>query len=148
MELRGVREGQLRGLLGHGAADFGDAVADVYYRCLAAGVEVTTTILINDPAALAANNDGIVFAKISGEEGGVGRHDDGGIVADEKDSERCQEFTIAPRRGAAMPHPRKERGVVGWRTFFWGKRGGCGRLTPLGRAEARPYNSCWLFERW
>jgi hypothetical protein len=40
-----------------------------------------------------------------------------------------------------MLHPYKERGVVGWHVFR-GKRRGCGRMTPRGHAEARPYNSC------
>jgi hypothetical protein len=45
-------------------------VADADYSGLAAGVEVTTAILIDDPAVVAANGDGIPFAKISREEGG------------------------------------------------------------------------------
>ena len=62
MELRGVREGQLRRLVGHGAADFRDAVADADYRGLAAGVEVAAAILIDDPTAFAAYGHGIRFA--------------------------------------------------------------------------------------
>jgi len=135
-----MRKSNLRGLLSHGTADFGDAVANVDDGGLAAGVEETAATLVDDPAAIPAHGDGILFAEIAREEGGVERHDDGGIVADEKDSGRCQEFTIAPRRGAAMLHPYKERGVVGWHVFC-GKRGCYGQLTPLGRAEARPYNT-------
>jgi hypothetical protein len=104
--LRGVREAQLRGLLGHGAADFGDAVADADYGGLAAGVEVTTAILIDDPAAVAANRDGILFAKISREEGGVGRHDNKRIVAE---AERNKGFANEPNWGAAVLRPYTRR---------------------------------------
>ena len=53
-ELRGVREGKLRGLLGHGTTDFGHAVADANDGGLAAGVEEAAASLIDDPAAFAA----------------------------------------------------------------------------------------------
>ena len=82
MKLRGVREGELRGLLGHGSADFCDAVADVDYRGLAGGIEVAAAGLINDPAALAADGERISFSEISREERGVGRHDRRQIVAE------------------------------------------------------------------
>jgi hypothetical protein len=67
---------------------------------LAAGVEEAAATLVDDPATFPADGDGVIFAEIAREEGGVGRHDDRGIVADEKDSDRCQEITIAPRRGS------------------------------------------------
>jgi len=54
VELRGVREGKLRGLLGHGTTDFGYAVADADNGGLAAGVEEAAASLIDDPAAFAA----------------------------------------------------------------------------------------------
>ncbi len=45
VELRGVREGELRGLLGHGAADFRDAVTDVDYRGLARSVQKAPAVV-------------------------------------------------------------------------------------------------------
>ena len=44
MELCGVREGDLCGLLGHGLADFLDAVADANYGGLARSVEITAAV--------------------------------------------------------------------------------------------------------
>ena len=82
MKLRGVREGELRGLLGHGTADFCDAVADVDYCGLAGGIEVAAAGLVNDPAALAADGDWVSISEISREERGVGRHDGRQIVAE------------------------------------------------------------------
>jgi len=100
--LRGVREGQLRGLLGHGTANFGDAVADADYGGLAAGVEKTTAASVDDPAAFASCPDRIVFAKISREEGGVGRHGDRRIVAE---AELNKGFANEPSWGAAVLRP-------------------------------------------
>jgi hypothetical protein len=57
MKLRGVREGNLRGLFRHGAADFGDTVADADDGGLAGGVEVAAAARIGDPAAFAAHSD-------------------------------------------------------------------------------------------
>ena len=102
MELRRVCESDLRRLLGHGATDFRDAVADADYRGLAAGVEEPATILIDDPTAFAANGDGIRLAKISREEGGVGRHDDRRIVAE---AETSQVSGNSPSWGAAVLRP-------------------------------------------
>jgi hypothetical protein len=82
MELCSVREGKLRGLLGHRPADFYDAVADVDYRGLAGGIEIAPAGVIDDPAAIASDCERVRFPKISGEEGGVGRHDDKQIVAE------------------------------------------------------------------
>lgn len=76
MELGGVGKGELRGLLGHGAANFGDAVTDADDSGLPAGIEKEAAILIDEPAAFTANGDGIGLAKISREERGVGRHGD------------------------------------------------------------------------
>jgi len=70
MELRGVGEGDATRLLGHGAADFGDTVADADDRGLAGGVEVAAAVGGDDPAAFAADGDGIVFAKIAGKKRG------------------------------------------------------------------------------
>ncbi len=82
MKLCGVREGELRGLLGHGAADFCDAVTDIDHGSLPAGVEITASVLIDDPAALAPDGDWVGFAKISRKQGGVGRHDSRQIVTE------------------------------------------------------------------
>jgi hypothetical protein len=69
-----VRESELRGLFGHGAADFGDAVPDADYRSLPRRVEKAASGLIHDPAAFAAHSNGIVFAKIPRERCVVIRH--------------------------------------------------------------------------
>src|SRR5712664_940598 len=82
MELGSVREGKLRGLLGHGAADFCDAVADVDYRGLARGIEIAAAVLIDDPAAFTADGERISSAEISRENDRVGRHDGRQIVAE------------------------------------------------------------------
>ena len=54
-------------MLGHGLTDFGDSVADADDGSLSGRVEKTPATLVNDPAALAADGDGVVLAKISGE---------------------------------------------------------------------------------
>jgi hypothetical protein len=74
VELRGVREGELRGLFGHSTADFGNAVPDADYRGLPRRIEKTASALIDDPAAFAAHSNGIVFAKIPRERCGAIRH--------------------------------------------------------------------------
>jgi len=66
VELRGVGEGNPIGLLGHGAADFRDTVADADDGGLAGSVEIAAAIGVDDPAAFAAHGDGIIFAKIAG----------------------------------------------------------------------------------
>ncbi len=67
VKLRGVREGDLGGLLRHRLTDFGYAVTDADYGRLAARVEKTSTTLIDYPAAFAADGDGVVLTEISGE---------------------------------------------------------------------------------
>ena len=117
MKLRGVREGDLRGLLGHGTADFCDAMADVDHRGLAGGIEVAAAGLINDPAAFTADGERVGFSEISREERGVGRHDGRQIVAEgELARGKYCELAELGRSGAA-PLQRRES-VVGWRTFF------------------------------
>jgi len=72
MKLRGVGEGNATRLFGHGAADFGDPVANADDSGLAGGVEEAAAVGGDDPAAFAANGDGIIFAKIAGKKrGGV-----------------------------------------------------------------------------
>ena len=90
MELRGVGKGDATRLLGHGAADFGDAVADADDGGLAGGVEVAAASGIDDPAALAADGDRIIFAKIAGKK--RGRVDGGAhskIVAERVNRRLC-----------------------------------------------------------
>ena len=72
MELGGVGEGDAIGLLSHGAADFRDTVADADDGSLAGGVKVAAAVGGDDPAAFAADGDGILLAKIAGKKrGGV-----------------------------------------------------------------------------
>jgi len=95
MKLRGVGEGDATRLLGHGAADFGDAVADADDGGLAGGVEVVAAVGGDDPAAFAADGDRIVLAKIAGKKrGGV---DGGGhwkIVAERANGGLCGELSF------------------------------------------------------
>ena len=58
------------GLLGHGAADFGNTMADADDCGLAGGVEVTAAVGGDDPATFTTNSDGIIFAKIAGKKRG------------------------------------------------------------------------------
>jgi hypothetical protein len=67
VKLCGVSEGDLGGLPGHCLTDFGYAVTDADYGRLAAGVEKTSTTLIDYPATFATDGDGVVFAEIPGE---------------------------------------------------------------------------------
>ena len=117
VKLRAVREGDLGGLLRHCLTDFGYAVTDADYGRLAARVEKTSTTSIDYPAAFAADGDGIVFAEIPGEQGGVGWHFDTRIVAERKFG-WCQGFTIVTTWDAAMLRPYvRGKSVIGWRAF-------------------------------
>lgn len=72
VELRGVGEGDATRLFGHGAADFGDTVANADNGGLAGGVKEAAAVGGDDPAAFAANGNGVIFAKITGKKrGGV-----------------------------------------------------------------------------
>src|ERR1700686_5248401 len=75
MKLRSVREGDLRRLLGHGAADFGDSVTDADDGGLAGSVEKAVTVGRDDPATLPTNGNGIVFFEIAGEKPAARRHE-------------------------------------------------------------------------
>ena len=66
MELRGVGERDTTRLIGHGAADFGDPVADADDGGLTGGIKVAAAVGIDDPAAFAASGDWKIFAKIAG----------------------------------------------------------------------------------
>lgn len=74
MKLRSVREGELRGLFGHGAADFRDAVADVDDGSLTRGVEKLAAVLSKEPATFSAHSGGKIFLKISRKQRGVVGH--------------------------------------------------------------------------
>jgi hypothetical protein len=58
-------------LLGQGAANFGDSVANADDGGLTARIEEATAALIDDPAAFAADREWILLAEISREERGV-----------------------------------------------------------------------------
>ena len=65
-------------------ADFWNTMADADDGSLAAGIEVTATVFINDPATFAACGNRIGFAEISREERWILGHNDKRIVADGK----------------------------------------------------------------
>jgi len=90
-----VGESDATRLLGHGAADFGDAVADADDRGLAGGVEVAAAVGGGDPAAFAADGDGIVFAKIAGKKrGGVAGGAHWKIVAERVNGGLCGGWSV------------------------------------------------------
>src|SRR2546422_6746694 len=63
VELGSVREGELLCLLGHGAADRGDAVADAHHSGSARRIQIFFAVGGEDVAPLTANSLGIIFAK-------------------------------------------------------------------------------------
>jgi hypothetical protein len=65
VKLRSVRKGDAVGLLGHGTANFGYTVANTDNGGLAGSVKITATVGINNPTAIAADGDGILFAEIA-----------------------------------------------------------------------------------
>jgi len=75
VKLRGVREGDLRRLLGHGAANFGNTVTDANDRGLPGRVEKTAAVGRDDPATFPANGDGIGLLEIAGEKSAARRHE-------------------------------------------------------------------------
>jgi len=75
VKLRGVCEGNLRRLLGHGAADFRNTVTDADNRGLAGSVEVSAAVGRDDPATLTTHGNGIGFLEIAGEKPAAGRHE-------------------------------------------------------------------------
>ena len=82
MKLCGVREGELRGLLGHGASDFCNTVANVDHRGLAGGIEIAAAGLVDDRATFAADGDWVGLAEVPWKKSGVGLHDGRQIVAE------------------------------------------------------------------
>src|SRR3989442_7511305 len=63
VELGSVREGELLCLLGHGAANRGNAVADAHYSGSARHIQIFFSINGEDVAPLTANSLGIILAK-------------------------------------------------------------------------------------
>src|ERR1700687_1034107 len=75
MKLRGVREGDLRRLLGHGAADFRNTVTNVDDCGLPGSVEKTAAIGRNDPATFPARDNRKGLLEIAGEKSAARRHE-------------------------------------------------------------------------
>jgi hypothetical protein len=75
VKLRSVRESDLRRLLGHGAADFGDTVTDTDYGSLARCVEESAAIGSDDPATFSARGNRKGLLEIAGEKSAARRHE-------------------------------------------------------------------------
>ena len=75
VKLRGVRESDLRRLLGHGPADFSDTVTDADNGGLPRGIEKSARVSSDDPAALPTNGNGIGLLEIAGEKSATRRHE-------------------------------------------------------------------------
>src|SRR5882672_9384041 len=75
MKLRRVRKGDLRGLLGHGTADFLHAMADADHGSLPGSVQESTALFVDDPAAFAANSNGKSLFEITGKDSAMRRHE-------------------------------------------------------------------------
>lgn len=67
-------EGELRGLRGHGAADFGDAMANIDDGGLARGIEESAPIGRKEAAAFSTDGGGERFVKMAREDRVVGGH--------------------------------------------------------------------------
>lgn len=65
MKLRSVREGKLRGLRRHRAANFRHAVTDIDDGGLTGGIQKLAAILSEKPATFTAHGDGEILPKIS-----------------------------------------------------------------------------------
>jgi hypothetical protein len=75
MKLRGVRKSDLRGLLGHGAADFLNAVADADDRSLPGSIQEAPAIGRNNPAAFTAKGNRKRLLKMAGKKSAARRHE-------------------------------------------------------------------------
>ena len=71
MKLRGVRESELRGLLSHRSADFGNTVPDIDDGSLACRIEEFAAIGRKEPAAFTPDGNRKILVKIARKEGGV-----------------------------------------------------------------------------
>jgi len=70
-----VRESDLRRLLRHGAADFGDTVTDTDYGGLAGSVEESAAVGRDDPATFSARGNRKGLLEIAGEKSATRRHE-------------------------------------------------------------------------
>ncbi len=75
VKLRSMRESNLRRLLGHGAADFGDTVTDVDDRGLAGSVEKPAAIVSDNPATFPARGNRKVLVEMAGEKSAARGHE-------------------------------------------------------------------------
>ncbi len=75
MKLRSVRESNLRGLLGHRAADFLDTVTDTDYRGLPGSIEKSAAVSSNDPATFPARGDRKELLEIARKKSAARRHE-------------------------------------------------------------------------
>jgi hypothetical protein len=66
VKLRGVREGDIVGLFGHGAANLWNAVADADNRGLAGSVQIAAAVGGDYPTAFAAHRNRILLSEIAG----------------------------------------------------------------------------------
>src|ERR1700730_7081872 len=78
MELRSMSEADLRCLLGHRSANFGDSMPNVDHCSLPSRIKKTPSICGNNPAAFPADSYGVIFFKISRKDAGAARH--GGLL--------------------------------------------------------------------
>jgi hypothetical protein len=78
VKLRGVREGDLRRLLGHGATDFRDTVADIDDGSLPGSVQEAASIGCDNPATFSTGRSGKRFLKVAGKESTAHRHERSG----------------------------------------------------------------------
>ncbi len=75
VKLRGVCEGDLRRLFGHGAADFRNTVTDADDRGLPGRVEKTAAVGRDDPATFPARGKRKGLLEIAGEKSAARRHE-------------------------------------------------------------------------
>src|SRR5215472_12300513 len=68
MELRRVRERDLRGLFRHRVPDFSNAVADAHHRSLARGVQKAAPAFVHNPAAFPTHRHGKRLFEVSGKQ--------------------------------------------------------------------------------
>src|SRR6266403_3105611 len=75
VELRRVRESNLRRLLGHGATDFQNAMTDADDGSLPGSIEESAPVVGDNPASFPASSDGKGLLEVAGEESAAGRHE-------------------------------------------------------------------------
>src|SRR6266404_392234 len=75
VELRRVRESNLRRLLGHGATDFQNAMTDADDGSLPGSIEESAPVVGDNPASFPASGDGKGPLEVAGEESAAGRHE-------------------------------------------------------------------------